>query len=199
MKKTVKNILIIVAASISIIAQLCVVVWIQVHVHYYGIDTFTKDVLKKQEIKQRRAEGESAIEERAAKEREKEEALKNDPERFEKEMQAIANYLHTEGALLDVVESEKIDLTVTFRTSAKGWPYAVVYEEETEFDGVKGYKIQTITYDYMKDYEKQDEFVYEEDYYDDNGNQIKSTKILGFFLVERATLEVTDEHTTQWH
>jgi len=68
------------------------------------------------------------------------------------------------------------------------------------FDGgVKGYKVQKITYDYMKNYEGQDEFVYEEEYCDENGNKVMDTQILGFFLVDHVTLDVTDEHTTQWH
>jgi len=53
----------------------------------------------------------------------------------------------------------------------------------------------------MKNYEGQDEFVYEEEYCDcdENGNKVMDTQILGFFLVDHVTLDVTDEHTTQWH
>lgn len=59
--------------------------------------------------------------------------------------------------------------------------------------------MRKITYDYMKNYEGQDEFVYEEEYCDENGNKVMDTQILGFFLVDHVTLDVTDEHTTQWH
>jgi hypothetical protein len=51
----------------------------------------------------------------------------------------------------------------------------------------------------MKNYEGQDEFVYEEEYCDENGNKVMDTQILGFFLVDHVTLDVTDERTTQWH
>ena len=120
--------------------------------------------------------------------------------RIDTEMRAVAEYLYTNGRLAGVEASDRIDLTYTPMMDAKGWPYAVVYQEETEFDGgVKGYKVQKITYDYMKNYEGQDEFVYEEEYCDENGNVVMYTQILGFFLVDKDTLEVTDENTDQWH
>lgn len=121
-------------------------------------------------------------------------------QRIDREMQAIADYLYADGMLAGIEACDGIDTTFTPMMDAKGWPYAVVYREETEFDGgVKGYKVQKVTYDYMKNDEVQDEFVYEEEYYDENGNEVMDTQILGFFLVDHDTLEVTDEHTTQWH
>ncbi len=115
--------------------------------------------------------------------------------RIEQEMRAVTDYLYTEGALADTDEANR---TFAMEVDAKGWPYAVVYREEMDFNGIKGYKVQTITYDYTRAYERQDEFVYEEEYYDENGNSVKDTQILDFFLVDRETLEVTDEHTTEW-
>lgn len=121
-------------------------------------------------------------------------------QRIDREMEAIADYLYADGRLAGIEASEGIDTTFTPMMDAKGWPYAVVYREETEFDGgVKGYRVQKITYDYMKNYEGQDEFVYEEEYCDENGNVVMDTQILGFFLVDHDTLKVIDEHTTQWH
>lgn len=120
--------------------------------------------------------------------------------RIDREMQAVADYLYTEGMLAGVKAADGIDTTFTPMKDAKGWPYAVVCREEAVFDGdVKGYKVQKVTYEYMKDYGEQDEFVYEEEYYDVSGNPVMDTQILGFFLVDRDTMEVTDENTTQWH
>ena len=129
-----------------------------------------------------------------------EETAEEDFLRIDREMQAVADYLYTDGMLAGIEASDGIDTTFTPMMDAKGWPYAVVYREKAEFDGgVKGYKVQKITYDYMKNYEGQDEFVYEEEYCDENGNKVMDTQILGFFLVDHVTLDVTDEHTTQWH
>lgn len=120
--------------------------------------------------------------------------------RIEREMQAVADYLYTEGMLAGVTAADGIDTAFTPMMDAKGWPYAVVYREETVFDGgVKGYKVQKVTYEYMKDYGGQDEFVYEEEYCDVSGNPVMDTQILGFFLVDKDTMEVTDENTTEWH
>lgn len=129
-----------------------------------------------------------------------EETAEEDFLRIDREMQAVADYLYTDGMLAGIEASDGIDTTFTPMMDTKGWPYAVVYREKAEFDGgVKGYKVQKITYDYMKNYEGQDEFVYEEEYCDENGNKVMDTQILGFFLVDHVTLDVTDEHTTQWH
>lgn len=131
---------------------------------------------------------------------EEEETQEEKFQRIEREMQAVAEYLYTEGALAGVEVSDGIDTAFSPALDAKGWPYAVVYQEETEFDGgVKGYKMQKVTYEYMKDYGEQDEFVYEEEYCDESGNVVMDTQVLGFFLVDKDTLEVTDENTDQWH
>lgn len=120
--------------------------------------------------------------------------------RIDREMQAVADYLYTEGMLAGVADADGIDTAFTPMMDAKGWPYAVVYREETVFDGgTKGYKVQKVTYEYMKDHGSQDEFVYEEEYWDENGNPVMDTQILGFFLVDKDTMEVTDENTAQWH
>lgn len=120
--------------------------------------------------------------------------------RIDREMQAVAEYLYTEGMLAGVVAADGIDTAFTPMMDAKGWPYAVVYREETVFDGnIKGVKVQKVTYEYMKDHGGQDEFVYEEEYCDESGNPVMDTQILGFFLVDKDTMEVTDENTAQWH
>ena len=120
--------------------------------------------------------------------------------RIDREMQAVADYLYTEGMLAGVEAADGIDTAYTPMMDAKGWPYAVVYREKMVFDGgVNGYKVQKVTYEYMKDYGEQDEFVYEEEYCDESGNPVMDTQILGFFLVDKDTMEVTDENTVEWH
>lgn len=120
--------------------------------------------------------------------------------RIDREMQAVADYLYTEVMLAGVEAADGIDTAYTPMMDAKGWPYAVVYREKMVFDGgVNGYKVQKVTYEYMKDYGEQDEFVYEEEYCDESGNPVMDTQILGFFLVDKDTMEVTDENTVEWH
>lgn len=131
---------------------------------------------------------------------EEEESQEENFQRIDREMQAVAEYLYTEGRLAGTEAADGIDTSFTSMMDAKGWPYAVVYREETEFGGgIKGYKVQKVTYEYMKDYGNQDEFVYEEEYCDESGNPVMDTQILDFFLVDKDTLEVTDENTDQWH
>ena len=131
---------------------------------------------------------------------EEEETPAESSKRIDREMQAVAEYLYAEGSLAGVEAADGIDTAFTPMMDAKGWPYAVVYREEAEFDGgIKGYKVQKVTYEYMKDYGNQDEFVYEEEYCDESGSPVVDTQILGFFLVDKDTLEVTDENTDQWH
>ena len=51
---------------------------------------------------------------------------------------------------------------------------------------------------YNKTVDGEDEFVYQENYRDEAGNEANSSKILDFFMVNNDTLEVTDTGRTYW-
>lgn len=47
--------------------------------------------------------------------------------------------------------------------------------------------------------EEIDEYVLQESYYDSNNTETASPVIVDFFLIQKDTLEVTDESTKEWH
>lgn len=63
---------------------------------------------------------------------EEEETQEEKFQRIDREMQAVAEYLYTEGRLAGTEAADGIDTSFTSMMDAKGWPYAVVYREETE-------------------------------------------------------------------
>lgn len=113
-------------------------------------------------------------------------------QRQKKEYQAIFDYLVSNGYLSD-------QDTLEFGISAKGWLYAAVNLGARDVDGETVYVRRVLIYDDSKNLAGQDEFVFEEEYYDEEGNSVYSTKILDFFLVDCRTFAVTDEQINDWH
>lgn len=43
------------------------------------------------------------------------------------------------------------------------------------------------------------EYVYQIKFKDKSGNEVASTKVVDFYLIDTETLEITDEKTNDWH
>ncbi len=120
-------------------------------------------------------------------------------QKIKEEYEAIFEYLITEGALSDLEtaagESGKSP-ELQFYYSAKGEEWAIVYRYEMLIDGKTAYAEQELRYN--KNVDGEDEFVYQENYRFEDGNEAKSSVILDFFMVNTQTLEVTDTGRTTW-
>ena len=46
---------------------------------------------------------------------------------------------------------------------------------------------------------EQREYVYQIKFKDKSGNEVASTKVVDFYLIDTETLEITDEKTNDWH
>lgn len=123
--------------------------------------------------------------------------LKNYGEQeLKNEYDAIFNYLTTEGSLKNTEDLSNAQVEMNYYYSAKGEQRIVVCTYETELDGVTVHAEQELRYN--KTVDTEDEFVFQENYYDADGNEAQSSKILDFFMVDRDTLKVIDTGRTNW-
>ena len=108
-----------------------------------------------------------------------------DYQAYKQEMAAVANYLG-----LGEFEME-------YEITAKGYPYAVISREPNEKTG----QVTELHIVLNEQHERLSnrEYVLQKHRFAADGTESASTEIVDFYLVDCATLEVTDEHTTQWH
>lgn len=108
-----------------------------------------------------------------------------DYQAYKQEMAAVANYL-------DLGEFE-----MEYEITAKGYPYAVISREINETTGqvTELHIIQNEQHSGLSNRE----YVLQKHHFAADGTESASAEIVDFYLVDCATLEVTDEHTTQWH
>jgi hypothetical protein len=116
---------------------------------------------------------------------------------YKEQMIAIDKYIKSQGKLAGV-QAEVSDFQCEFFLSAKGWPYAVIYRETTDMDGSIVYEEHRLVYNESYQEDGTQEYVYEQFYFDENGSEVQSTKIVDFFLVDTETLVVTDENKINW-
>lgn len=114
--------------------------------------------------------------------------LTDEFEGYKQQLAAIADYISIQDGA-----------SLAYGLTAKGWPYAVISSESCEVDGISATVEQCLIFNETYTGEGKREYVYEEFCFDADGNEVRSTRILDFFLVDTDTLEVTDENTTQWH
>ena len=100
-------------------------------------------------------------------------------------MAAVANYLG-----LGEFEME-------YEITAKGYPYAVISRETDETTG-QVTELHIILNEQHSGLSNR-EYVLQKHRFAADGTESASAEIVDFYLVDCATLEVTDEHTTQWH
>ena len=108
-----------------------------------------------------------------------------DYQAYKQEMTAVANHLG-----LGEFEME-------YEITAKGYPYAVISRETDETTGQVA-ELHIILNE-QHDLLSNREYVLQKHRFAADGTESASTEIVNFYLVDSATLEVTDEHTTQWH
>jgi len=84
-----------------------------------------------------------------------------------------------------------------YKITAKGYPYAVISREPNEKTG----QVTELHIILNEQHERLSnrEYVLQKHRFAADGAESASAEIVDFYLVDCATLEVTDEHTTQWH
>lgn len=108
-----------------------------------------------------------------------------DYQAYKREMAAVANYLG-----LDKAEME-------YEITAKGYPYAVISRETNKETGQID-ELRIILNEQHSGLSTR-EYVLQKHQFAADGTESSSAEIVDFYLVDCATLEITDEHTTQWH
>lgn len=108
-----------------------------------------------------------------------------DYQAYKQEMAAVANYLG-----LGEFEME-------YEITAKGYPYVVISRETNKATG----QVTELHIILNEQHERLSnrEYVLQKHRFAADGAESASAEIVDFYLVDCATLEVTDEHTTQWH
>lgn len=108
-----------------------------------------------------------------------------DYQAYKQEMAAVASYIGVDGFEME------------YRITAKGYPYAVISREPNEKTGQVS-ELHIILNEQHGGLSNR-EYVLQKHRFAAYGAESASTEIVDFYLVDCATLEVTDEHTTQWH
>lgn len=108
-----------------------------------------------------------------------------DYQAYKQEMAAVASYIEVDGFEME------------YKITAKGYPYAVISRETNEKTG----QVTELHILLNEQHERLSnrEYVLQKHRFAADGAESASAEIVDFYLVDCATLEVTDEHTTQWH
>ena len=136
---------------------------------------------------------------------EKEEDTKSDEDgypmkeeylQYKKELAEVSDYIQNKS---DVFFTSYPDTNyqLEFRLTSKGWPFAVINKRIDESTGA----VTELHLLYNESHidKETDEYVLQEYYYDSNNTETASPAIVDFFLIQKDTLEVTDENTKEWH
>ena len=108
-----------------------------------------------------------------------------DYQAYKREMTAVANYLGL----------DKFDME--YKITAKGYPYAVISRETNDATG-QVTELRIILNEQHSELSTS-EYVLQKHQFAPDGTESASAEIVDFYLVDCATLKVTDEHSTQWH
>lgn len=115
---------------------------------------------------------------------------------YKKELAEVSDYIQNKS---DVFFTSYPDTNyqLEFRLTSKGWPFAVINKRIDESTGA----VTELHLLYNESHidEKTDEYVLQESYYDSDNAETASSVIVDFFLIQKDTLEVTDESTKEWH
>lgn len=108
-----------------------------------------------------------------------------DYQAYKREMAAVASYIGVDGFEME------------YKITAKGYPYAVISRGPNEKTG----QVTELHIILNEQHERLSnrEYVLQKHRFAADGAESASAEIVDFYLVDCATLEVTDEHTTQWH
>ncbi len=116
---------------------------------------------------------------------------------YKEQMAAISDFMK-EQEILPGAASDGTDLSCEYFLSAKGWPYAVIYRDTEDLDGSSVHVEQILVYNESYEADGKQEYVYEEFYFDENGAEARSAKILDFFLIDTESFDIIDEKRTKW-
>jgi hypothetical protein len=116
---------------------------------------------------------------------------------YKQQMAAISEFITKQELMLGVA-SGVTDFQCEYFLSAKGYPYAVIYRDTEDLDGSSVHVEQRLVYNESYEADGKQEYVYEEIYFDENGNEAQSAKILDFFLIDTESLDITEENRTKW-
>jgi hypothetical protein len=116
---------------------------------------------------------------------------------YKEQMTLISDFIINQKIFLGVA-SDATDFQCEYFLNAKGYPYAVIYRDTEDFDGSSVQVEQRLVYNESYEADGKQEYVYEEFYFNENGTEAQSTKILDFFLIDTETLDITDENRTKW-
>jgi hypothetical protein len=108
---------------------------------------------------------------------------------YKRQIAAIVKY---------IAEADSTGYQCDYFLNAKGRPYAVISCDTQTVNGTAVSIEQRLVYNESYEDEKTQEYVYEEFYLNEDGSEAKSAKILDFYLVDKETLDVTDENKTTW-
>lgn len=115
---------------------------------------------------------------------------------YKKELAKVSDYIQTKPDVFFAAYPDT-KYQLEFRLTSKGWPFAVVNKRIDENTGA----VTELHLLYNESHidEETDEYVLQEYYYDSNNTETTSPAIVDFFLIQKDTLEVTDENTKEWH
>lgn len=124
--------------------------------------------------------------------------ISEDYQEYKIQFSAIDKFIKEEGSL-SAVEDVQNDTGISYEMTSKGWPYAIIYTGKGR-DGNTEYNVEWwLKYNEAYIDEVYNEYILEERYYDSNGMEMKSPAILDFYIIDKSTMEVIDEKTTEWH
>ena len=98
-----------------------------------------------------------------------------------------------------VKAGDELSEFLAYNISAKGYPYVNIAEQVYEQDGISTIATHYIIINESYVENGSREYVYQIKFKDKSGNEVASTKVVDFYLIDTETLEITDEKTNDWH
>jgi len=118
---------------------------------------------------------------------------------YKKELTAVATYIRNTESYQGVKAGDELSEFLAYNISAKGYPYVNIAEQVYEQDGISTIATHYIIINESYVENGSREYVYQIKFKDKSGNEVASTKVVDFYLIDTETLEITDEKTNDWH
>ena len=111
----------------------------------------------------------------------------------------MSTYIKDNELYHDVKAGNEFSEFLVYNISAKGHPYVNIAEQVYEQDGISTIATHYIIINESYVENGSREYVYQIKFKDKSGNEVASTKVVDFYLIDTETLEITDEKTNDWH
>ena len=118
---------------------------------------------------------------------------------YKKELTAVATYIRNTESYQGVKAGDELSEFLAYNISAKGYPYVNIAKQVYEQDGISTIATHYIIINESYVENGSREYVYQIKFKDKSGNEVASTKVVDFYLIDTETLEITDEKTNDWH